>query len=205
MNAWDNTPHRNLLSPENLERVRRQFGKEGVIFGWHYYYAGGGSGSMFAFSDYESYYQELIQSRPGDHFTVYSPDMLLDQAIARIGSAGSDQPIWIDDRFAEVKNALAAGKEVAFLWRRAAPETGRIECDAGVLWDLAEGELEQSLGLRSGRCGEFLFFLTDTLDEDQEGIPIASVSATGGRRRVHAVVDGKRPNEAALMPASGPY
>ncbi len=207
MTAWDSTPYRNLLLPENLERVRQEFAHSGVIFGWHYYYAGGGSGTMFTFTDYESYHQELVRSRPGDHFTVYSLNTLADRAIVRIGTASSNQPILIDNRFVEVKNALAAGKEIAFVWRRAVPETGSIECDAGTLSDPTEQELEQSLGLGLGsdRCGEFTFFLIDTLDEDEEGVPIASVSVTGGRRRVHAVVDGKRPNEDGLTPPSGPY
>jgi len=204
MSTWDSTPHRNLLLPENLERVRRELGSEGVIFGWHYYYAGGGSGSMFTFSDYESYYRELIKSRPGDHFTVYSADRIADRAMLRIGAAGSNQRISVDGRIVEVNNALAAGKEVVFLWRHTVAETGRIESHADTLSDVTGEELERSLGVRSGRCGEFMFFLMDTLDEDEEGVPIGSVSS-GWRKRVNAVVDGKRPDDSGLTPVSGPY
>ena len=205
MSAWDSTPHRNLLLLENLERVRKELENDGVVFGWHYYYAGGGSGTIFAFADYESYYQELIGSRPGDHFTVYSLDRLADRAIARVGAAHSERPILLDSRFAEVKRALAAGKEVAFVWRRATAEPNRVECAADVMSGPAEEELAEALVTCSGRSGEIAFFLVDTLDEDEAGAPIASVSALGERRRVNAVVDGKRPDEAGLTPASGPY
>jgi hypothetical protein len=205
MSTWDSTPHRNLLLPENLERVRKEFENDGVVFGWHYYYAGGGSGTMFTFADYESYYKELAGSRPGDHFTVYSLDRLADRAIARVGAAHSEKPILLDSRFAEVKKALEAGKEIAFVWRRATAETHRVECAAGVLSGPAAEELDEALGARPGRSGEITFFSIDTLDEDGAGAPIACVSAIGGRRRVNAVVDGKRPDEAGLTPASGPY
>ncbi|MBZ5608763.1 MAG: hypothetical protein LAP38_10920 [Acidobacteriia bacterium] len=203
MNNWDNSPQRNLLLPDNLERVRGELANGGVIFGWHYYYAGGGSGSMFTFLDYESYYQELIQSHPGDHFTVFSVDRIAERAMLRVGSADSNQPIVIDQRLAGVKNALAASKEIAFVWRHRVPGTGRTECDAGIL-DQTDEELEQCLDLRSGRSGEWVFFLMDMLDEDEEGVPIKGVSP-GGRKRVHALVDGKRPNDAGLTPSSGPY
>jgi len=159
---------------------------------------------MFCFSDYESYYRELSDSRPGDHFTVYSRNKLATKTLFRLGDLRSNQPILDTHGLVEVKTALAAGKEIVFLWCHALPETERIECDAGTLWDLTEKELEESLRLRSGRSGEFMFFLLQMLDEDEGGNPITSVS-TGAKRRVNAVVDGKRPNEAGLTPASGPY
>jgi hypothetical protein len=202
--AWDNTPSRNLLLPQNLDLVRQELLNDGVVFGWHHYYAGGGSGDMFCFSDYESYYQKLSNSRPGDHFTVYSRNKLATKTLFRLGDLTSDHPILDTHSLAEVKTALAAGREVVFLWCHAPPGTGRIACDAGTLWGLTEEELGESLRLRSGRSGEFMFFLLQMLDEDDDGNPISSVS-TGEKRRVNAVVDGKRPNEAGLTPSSGPY
>jgi len=53
---------------------------------------------------------------------------------------------------------------------------GGLSGDAGVLWALTDEELEESLGLTSGRCGEFLFFLVELLDEDPSGNSIGSVS-----------------------------
>jgi len=201
---WDSTPSRNLLLPENLELVRQELLNDGVIFGWHYYYYGGGSGDMFCFSNYESYCQALLDSRPGDHFTVYSRNRLVTKAISRLGDPRSDRPIRNSQDLTDVKGALAAGKEIAFLFHSARPETGRIECDAGVLWALTDEELGEALALTSGPCGEFLFFLVETLNEDADGNLISSVSP-GTRRRVNAVVDGKRPNEAGLTPESGAY
>jgi hypothetical protein len=202
--AWDGTPSRNLLLPENLDLVRHELLNDGVVFGWHYYYAGGRSGDMFCFSDYESYYHRLSDSRPGDHFTVYSRNRLATKALCRLGDPTSNRPILDAHDLVEVKNAMAAGKEIVFLWCHAQPETGRIDCDAGTLWDLTEEELEESLRLRSGRSGEFLFFPVQMLDDDEDGNPISSVSS-GAKTRVNAVVDGKRPNEAGLTPASGLY
>jgi hypothetical protein len=202
--SWEDLRFRNLLLPENLDSVRREFANDGVIFGWHYYYAGGRSGDMFCFSDYESYYRELSQSRPGDHFIVYSRTILVNRAILRIGDVTSNQPISGVSGLADVQSALSAGKEVVYLWCHKLAETGRVECDAGILWDLTEQELHENLKLDPGRPGELLFFLLEMLDEDEQGVPIQSVSP-GTARRVNAVVDGKRPNEAGLTPASGPY
>ena len=205
MSTWDNTPQRSLLSAENLERVRSEFGNDGVIFGFHYYYYGGASGTDFTFSDYDSYYQEVVKSRPGDHFTGYSANRVADRAILRIGTPDSDQPISIDHRFAVVKNARAAKKDVVVLWRKTASRTGRIECDIGAWWwDFTDEDLEQFIGIGSGRSGELMVFLMDTLDEDEEGVPIVTVSC-GERKRVNAVIDGKRPNEDGLTPVSGCY
>lgn len=202
--AWDSTPSRNLLLPDNLDLVRHELLNGGVVFGWHYYYAGGRSGDMFCFSDYGSYYQEISDSRPGDHFTVYSRTRLATKTLFCLGDPTSNQPILDTPDLVEVMNTIAAGKEIVFLWCHARPETGRIECEAGILWDLTAEEVEESLRLRSGRCGELLFFPVQMLDEDQDGNPISSVSP-GANQRVNAVVDGKVPNEAGLTPASGPY
>jgi hypothetical protein len=49
-----------------------------------------------------------------------------------------------------------------------------------------------------------MFLLHQMLDEDEDENPISSVS-TGAKRLINAVVDGKRPNETGLTPASGPY
>ena len=133
-----------------------------------------------------------------------SRNRLATKAIFRLGDPTSNQPILSADNLVEVKKALAAGEEIVFLWCYMRPETGRLECDAGTLWDLTNEELKESLGLDSGRCGEFMFFFIQMLDEDWEGNPIGSVSP-GASRRANAVVDGKRPNEAGLTPASGPY
>ena len=200
---WESTPSRNLLLPENLELVRQALRNDGVVFGWHYYYAGGRSGEMFCFSNYDSYYQALLDSRPGDHFTVYSRTKLASKALLRLGDPRSSEPI-LNENLVEVQNALAAKNELVFVWCQARLDLGYIDCDAGVLWDLAEGELQQSLGLGSGRRGEFIFFTTQTLDEDEHGNPISSVSP-GVKKRANAILDGKRPNEAGLTPPSGPY
>jgi hypothetical protein len=180
MSNWDRTPARNLLGEENLASVRREFLPGNVVFGWHYYYAGGCSGDMFCFGDFESYHRALERSRPGDHFTVYSADRLTPLAITS----------------AAAQEILAAGREIVAVWRRSNPDTGRIECNAETIEDYAE--------LDSNRGGEYLFFLPEMLDEDEDGRPIESVSP-GTRKRIHAIADGKRPDEDGLTPPSGPY
>jgi len=200
---WDAARSRNVLSPENLELVRQELLNGGVIFGWHYFYGGGRSGDMFCFSDYESYHQALLDSRPGDHFTVYSRNKLAAKALSRLAAPRSDRPV-LNAHLTEVKNALAAGKEVAFLWCCTRPEDRGCECDAEILWDLTDRELEESLGLGTKQGGEYLFFLMETLDADVDGNTISSVSP-GAQKRINALVDAKRPNEAGLTPVSGPY
>jgi len=135
---WDSTPSRNLLLPENLELVRQALLNGGVVFGWHYFYGGGRSGDMFCFSNYDSYHQALLDSRPGDHFTVYSLNKLVSKALLRLGDPQSSEPI-LNENLIEVKNALAARNELVFVWRQARPDFRYIDCAAGALWDLAEG------------------------------------------------------------------
>ena len=201
--AWDGTPSRNLLLPENLDLVRQELAGGGIIFGWHYYYAGGRSADMFCFSGYDAYYQALQNSRPGDHFTVYSRQKLLNKAILRLGDPGSGQRI-ASSSPAEIENALTRGEEIVFLWCQAPRATGSIECEVGVLRDLAEQEFADWLELQAGRGGELLFFTTGMLDQDEDGRPVSTVSP-GAKRRVNALLDGKRPHESGLTPASGPY
>jgi hypothetical protein len=105
----------------------------------------------------------------------------------------------------EVNDALAAGNELLFVWCDERPDIGRIECDAGILWDLAEKEPEESLGLGPDRSGEFIFFLIEMLDEDEDGNPIKSVSPRREETGQRCPWTESDPNEAGLTPPSGPY
>ena len=203
--GWENVLSRNLLLTEALDLVLCEISKpDSVIFGWHYYFGGGRSASLFCFTDFDSYHQELEASRPGDHFTVYSRNAILNQALCRIGAQGSEKTVSFLDIPTELKDALQAGKEIYFLACKTLPTGDRIECKTGVLWELNDEELQNELELGSGCRGEILFFQISKLDEDEAGETITTVSA-GSRRRVNALVDGKRPDEAGLTPASGPY
>jgi len=198
-------PSRDLLLAENLDLVRRELSRpDAVVFGWHYYYAGGHSATPFCFTDFDSYYQEVWKSRPGDHFTVYSRSAILDQALCRIGDPSSNKTISPADIPVIVKEALQAGKEICFLSCNPIPDSDGIECKAGILWEANNQRLHEELRLGSGCHGELLFFLVQKLDEDEAGEVISGVSP-GSRRRVNALLDGKRPNEEGMTPASGPY
>ena len=43
------------------------------------------------------------------------------------------------------------------------------------------------------------------LDHDADGLAVESVTAPSGRSRMNALVDGKRPNDAGLVPSGGTY
>ena len=202
---WENIRSRDALSAENLDLVRSAFSlPDRVVFGWHYYYGGGGSGTLFCFSDFDRYYRELDASRPGDHFTVYSRNAILNKAICRVGEPGRDEAISFLDLPIVLKEALRAGKEICFLSSKRISDPDCVECNTGILWDLTDEEIQEELGLQSGRSGELLFFPLEKLDEDEAGQPITTVSP-GKRRRVNALVDGKRANDTGLTPSSGPY
>lgn len=141
MNAWDDAPHRNLLLRENLEPVRTELENGGMVFGWHYYYAGGCGPTQFSFVDFNSFYDELIQSRPGDKLFVFSVDRLADRAILRLGASNSEEPISFDRHLAAVKNALAANIEVVFVWRHLVAGTKTVEHGSGILYGLDDQEL----------------------------------------------------------------
>jgi hypothetical protein len=188
MTEWDATPNRNLLLAENLDPIRQEVASGSTIFGWHYHYAGGRSGDTFAYTGFQAFYDELIKSHPGDHFTVYCLDRLAHVAMARrnSGEAGSLDP---------VREALHASQEVVFVWRGGPTGTA---AESGVL---ARWEEVEELCFRNG---ELVFFLMETLDLDENGVAVSSVSP-GARRRVHALADGKRPNDAGYTPPSGVY
>ncbi len=205
MGAWSLDSTRDLLADANLGRVRAALTPGNVIFGWHYFYAGGGSGKMFTFDDFESYREEVLKSRPGDHFTVYSLDRLLDRAIARAGAPSSTDSPALETCLGAVKEAVAGENEVAFVWRYLDAATGSVRCEADTLWDMSEPDWAEFHGVWRNHPGQLAFFLIETLDADQDGNPIETVSAIPPRRRIHAIADGKRPDERGFTPETGIY
>jgi hypothetical protein len=165
---WELVPDRDLLSPNNLDRVRRACEK-GPVFAWHYVYAGGGSGNLFVFNDFESYRKAVESSRRGDHFTVYSASQLAERAIP----------------LEQARQLVAEAGEVVFV----------SASHAEVLSSPEEFETLPGPGV---------FFTIDMLDEDEQGVPIGTVSP-GARKRIHAVADGKRSDDAGKTPPSGIY
>ena len=93
------TDRPNILSPESLLRLQEAF-QEGIIFGIHWFYCGGGSPDHCAFITYKDLLDYLkSHARPGDLFELWSLPWLLktnSQFLTRsFSEAGDDDSLMV--------------------------------------------------------------------------------------------------------------
>jgi hypothetical protein len=73
--GWEQIEERNILAPGNIARLDQALtasAPPNIVFGFHYYYAGGCGHTNIPSSAEKEILHELEASRPGDHFTLYS-------------------------------------------------------------------------------------------------------------------------------------
>jgi hypothetical protein len=221
---WVRDPPRDILSEQNLAAVRDALRTPGaVVFGWHYFYYGGSARSELLFVNAEELIKHVRQSRPGDHFTLYDLDSVAPLAVLHLGDASSRSAISLTE---PVRSELArVGSEspgrAVVLVQRACEHDGRVtRCSMVVrepedLVDTWEQTQEFDAHLTWPRDGGFMplpawfgeLFAFDEPDLDRgepNGRSIASVS-NSYLRRIHALVDAKRPDDDGLIPTSGAY
>lgn len=200
LSQWQVVDGRNILSAANLARLRNAFGPssfDNLVFGFHYYYAGGCGHTNLAARSAEEILRGIEASRPGDHFTLYS---LAETA------ASAEAAILVDASALNSIDALlvelqlrSAGAELAVLFAAPAPELD-------VVWKVNERDVAdlRTAWTASGRGeGIAYVFRMEVLDEDVEGATISSV--TPRRPRIRALLDAKRPKPDGSTPSRGPY
>ena len=204
---WSGAEWRNVLSPENVERVRAAFEKpHNLVFGNHFYYYAGSSPSEFVFTDLDTYLAVVEASRIGDHFTSFSLADVRHLAFATFGSPESDAPIDPSgDELERLEHLLKSDADVTVVRRKVDPSSDRTVGEVEGTCELDEEEWQETLAEWRQLDGELLVFEDDVLEQDQDGVPVYSVGADGDRRRVHALVDARRPNAQGRTPLSGSY
>jgi hypothetical protein len=209
--GWVRNDELNVLSPVNQAKIKSAFGQPSVVvFGWHYWYAGGMTRDYVILVRREDFDNEVLRSRPGDHFTMYDLARMEGLAFVRFQEPDSlvdGKPV--DPPLNRLKEALSdptdvPGGEVILVQRRRDPASGST---TGELRALTPGQLtdwEELLANPAFWRGEVYGFRASVLDEDAAGDPIAGVSPLE-RRRVHALLDAKIPDSTGRVPRSGPY
>ena len=181
----------NILAEEALERVRQAL-SEGWIGGLQRYYGGGRSGDSVAFSTYDAFHSHVMDSRPGDHFILWS--------VAEIRRRGL---LLVDNHYQDA--ATSGGSLLS-------------QCDLDrVRAYLAEGKYYEVLLIASAGDTELKAVLTDFegSEEDLFLDPARRAAVPGGAICVlpftkidsqeFYLVKAKRPNEKGEVPMGGAY
>lgn len=211
---WVQQPSLNLLSDGNLAVVRGAFRHpRAVVFGWQYYYVGGSARGTVAFTSTEGYVGHIERAKPGDHFTLFELDALLDRALIHIGDIHSTHVLHLDGSTPVTKDGARRSlqdvvadedAEVLVIRRFAGPLTGTIDVTLSELPGTGEErEVTFKRDLLWGR-GELVMFDQRLLDEDEYGGIVETVTPVE-RRRIHALVDAKRPSLEGTVPLTGAY
>jgi hypothetical protein len=179
----------NLLSKENLEKVRQAL-RLGIVCGLHAFYAGGGGPQACAFSDFDQYLDEVEKSAPGDWFTLWSVTDLAARGLLLIESHGTPPSTEV---LAELEKFLRADAKHEYM------VVARIAEDKSMEAEYGDIDSYDDLVALARRCGSF---------SDLYVLPLSSLEDNGRDGRPyskHAVVDAKRANEQGEVPSGGPY
>ena len=209
--GWATNDDLNILFPANQAKIQSAFDQPSVVvFGWHYWYAGGMTRNYVILTSRADFDKEVLRSRPGDHFTLY--DLASTEGLAFVRFQERDSLVDgkpIGQPLNRLKKALSDPTdlrwgEVTLVQRRMDPASGST---TGELRAISPGQWtdwEELLTDPAFWRGEVYGFTASVLDEDAGGVPIAGVSPLE-RRRVHALLDAKIPDSAGRVPRSGPY
>jgi hypothetical protein len=211
---WVQRPTLDLFSDGNLEAVRGALRHpRAVVFGWQYFYKGGSSRSTVAFTSPEEYFGHVERAKPGDHFTLFELDPLLDRAVVQIGDIHSTHfldldgstPVTIAGARRTLQEVLTDEEaEVLVIRRFAGSLTGTIDVTLSELPGTGDERMVNfKRDLLWGR-GELVMFDQQLFDEDELGGILESISPLD-RRRIHALVDAKRPSLEGRVPLTGAY
>ena len=211
---WVDRPDVSLFSDENIATVLRAFQRQScVVFGWQYFYFGGSSRSEVTFTSSDQYLRHVERARPGDYFTLFDLDELADRAVLRLGDVRStinlDLDIVTPISLAGARRSLddVLGDEdaaVLVIRRFVGALTGTIDVTVSSLPGTGdERQAEFQRNLQWGR-GELVMFDQRLFDEDEHGGTIETVTPIDARR-IHALVDAKRPSPEGTVPLNGTY
>jgi hypothetical protein len=206
---WVTDEQLNLLSEANLARVRQALSRpNAVIFGWRYLFAAGTSRSPLIVGDFDQYERLIQQWSAGDHITLYDFDAVQSLALIHLRAVPAST---VKSRLAEILGPILIDPlaEVTVVGRGRQPSG-----DSALMREMNEPTYEDWQLIESwyAKHGHEIAAFNTTignvdnrLDSDDRGQPIPTVTQPEGRRRIHALVDAKRPNTVGLVPRSGAY
>jgi hypothetical protein len=196
---WVHRPEGDLFSKENLDAVRMAFRRaNGVVFGWHYFYAGGSSRSTVVFTALDQYLHHIERASPGDIFTLYELDPLLDRAVVLLGDRHSTGPLVLREPVVGLADEDAP---LLIVRRFVGPLIETVDATATQLLGTSdERQVEFEQALLWGR-GELALFDERVLDRRS----VAGSNAAQRGRPAHALVEAVRPSAEGTVPVSGPY
>jgi hypothetical protein len=184
-----------------------------VVFGWQYHYYGGGSRTLVTFTDLEQYLRHIERAYPGDHFTLFRLDHLIDRAALHVGDIHSTRAFTLEDsttirvggRVRPLQDVLGdEWAEILMVRRFVGPLTGTIDVKPSELpGEDHERRQDFARDVAWGR-GELIVFDQAVFEEDEHGGVVTTITPTD-RRRVNALVDAKRPDAEGLVPLGGSY
>lgn len=161
------------------------------MFGWQHHYCGGASRSKVLFSRLDDYLAHVAGSRPGDHYTLFSLDELLQEYRGAVIEPGT--PVWGE--------SSEQPSQTVVVWRSVDPTSETVEA---AVFEFERDDDDPDLRDWPSDRGEVMMFDSRLLDEDDFGGAVTWVTPTDRRRRL-AVVDAKRPNQEGLVPLHGVY
>ena len=92
MLVWQWDPSRNLLSPENLDRIKAAL-DTGPLFGfWYRAHSGGGPNYWFA-QQFDQLMAETSRAKPGDLYVIWSLRELLGKGVTLAAARYADIPV----------------------------------------------------------------------------------------------------------------
>lgn len=189
-----------MLGRANRDSLSRALGHgspRNIVFGFHYYYCGGRSYSSVASRSIDEVLDEIEASRPGDHFTLFSLAVLADLAEMR-ATIRRDEPATLEEVVSAVRKA-SVSTELVIVFDTDTPAVD-------VLYDLDDRDAREThLEWLARGDGDVYVFRMDLLDQGSDGSVVSTVSPHSGNRRVHALVDGKRPTADGRTPERGTY
>ncbi|HEU5198767.1 MAG TPA: hypothetical protein VFU32_03980 [Ktedonobacterales bacterium] len=81
MPFWVKDQSKNILAPENLDKIKDAAAR-GLIFGYHYRPHSGGGPNYWVFQTFDAFMELVAHSKPGDWYGVCSLSGLLEQKSA---------------------------------------------------------------------------------------------------------------------------
>jgi hypothetical protein len=161
----------------------------------------------------EEYFGHIERAKPGDHFTLFELNALLDRAVIHIGNVHSTHildlegstPVTIAGAHRSLQHVLTdEDAEVLVIRRFAGLLTGTVDVTLSQLPGTGdEREVTFKRDLLWGR-GDLVMFDQRLFDEGEYGGIVETVTPVE-RRRIHALVDAKRPSPEGTVPLSGAY
>jgi hypothetical protein len=211
---WVQRPELDLFSEANLSAVHIALSNpSAVVFGWQYFYNGGSARIKVAFTTSDQYLHHVERAKPGDHFTLFDLDALIDRAVVHLGHIHATHRLELDNSTPMTVAGLDRSlhdvlvdedAEVLVVRRFVEPITGTVDVRLSSLpgtGDERQADFQHDLLL--GR-GELMMFDQRVFDEDEHGGTVETVTPLEGRR-INALVDAKRPSLEGTVPLHGAY